>query len=206
MKTFAEFRILSENFKNFVGVKSIEDRKVWADRVWDLLQKAYHDIGGIKGNGFESVDMMTRVLPFWKLAVKGDRVLVAILYKDKGGRKIVAIATDQSPESKPILTDILKAGLKTGWTELSGACLGYVMKNIGLAGFKPFLLTPEEVTKTSGDETTRLTPEIIADLNKLDGYVYRRYSPMLGDYMYVREIGSEPHLKLAFGTPHKAIS
>jgi hypothetical protein len=206
MKTFAEFSNLSENFKNLVGASSLEDRKIWADRVWELLQKAYHDIGGIKGSGFESVGSMIRVLPFWKLAVKGDRVLVVILYKDKGGRKIVAMATDQSPESKPILNDILKAGLKTGWAEISGPVLGYVMKNIGLTVIKPFLLTPEEVTKTSGDETFRITPEIISDLNKHDAYIYRRYQPMLGDNMYVREIGGEPHLKIAFGSPHKTIS
>lgn len=203
-KTFSEF--ISENFKNLIGVKSVEERKFWADRVWNLIQDAYHDIGGIKGSGFESIDAMIADLPFWKLAVRGDRVLVAILYKDKGGRKMVALATDQSPESKPVLNGIFKAGLKTSWLELSGPVLTYVMKNIGFSVIKPYLMSPEQVTKTSGDDTYQITPDLAADLNRQDAYVYRRYLSQLGDFMYVREIGGALHLKVAFGTAHKTIS
>jgi hypothetical protein len=37
---------INENYKNFIGPKSKEDREQWADEVWNILQKSYEVIGG----------------------------------------------------------------------------------------------------------------------------------------------------------------
>lgn len=206
MKSFAAFCDLNENFKNFVGADSIEDRKVWADRVWDLLQKTYEKIGGIKGSGFASVEDMVNNIPFWKIFTRGEKVLVALFYKEKAGRKIVALGTDGSPEAKTILTNVIVNGLKVAWGEKSKAVLIYMMSNIGINALRPFLLTPEEAAKLLGVETMRLTPAIIEQLSKHDLLVYKRYEDDLKDYFYVRNIHGEYFLKVAIGTPNKKIS
>lgn len=43
-----------------------------------------------------SPDDMVKNIPFWKLYTKNDKVIMALLYKDKNGRKIVALGIDGS--------------------------------------------------------------------------------------------------------------
>jgi hypothetical protein len=206
MKPFSAFCNIAENFKNFVGPDSIEDRKVWADRVWDLLQKTYAKIGGIKGSGFTSADDMVKNIPFWKLFTRGENVLVVLLYKEKSGRKIVALATDGSNEAKDILTDVFKNGLKVAWGEKSKAVLIYMMSVVGIDALRPFLLKPKQAGELLKTEVLKLTPELVDQLSKHDSLVYRRYKDELEDYFYVRKIGTEYFLKVAIGTPNKTIS
>lgn len=201
MRTFASFQNLSENFRNFVGPDSREDKLVWADRVWAILGKTYEKMGGVKGNGFASAQDMVDKLPFWKLYVKGDKVVAVFLYKDKGGRKIVAIGTDGSKLSKDIMTEVLKAGFGIGWGEISKVLLIFVMKNIGINVIRPFLLTPTEASKSLGVEAKKLTPDLLDSLGDTDKKTYKMFSDELKDYFYVREIGGAPYLKIALGTP-----
>ena len=65
MLTFKSF--IAEGFVNVILSKQDEDRKKYAKQVWDLLQSSYAKIGGIKGQGFSSVDDMIANIPFWKL-------------------------------------------------------------------------------------------------------------------------------------------
>lgn len=61
MLSFKQY--ISENYKNFIGPKSHIDRKKWADQAWDIVQKSYAHIGGIKGSGFKSKqDMIDNIL------------------------------------------------------------------------------------------------------------------------------------------------
>ena len=59
MIRFDEF--LSENYKNLT---SIEDKQKYKEQVWDVLDKSYQYIGGIKGSGFESIDAMLNNIPY----------------------------------------------------------------------------------------------------------------------------------------------
>jgi hypothetical protein len=211
MKRFREFRESShqidEGFKNFVGVSSIEDRRIWAERVWNMLQKTYSAIGGIKGSGFNTMEEMIQKIPFWKIFVRGEKLLVVSLYKDKEGRKGVAVGTNDTPEAKKILIDILKKDLNVSWGEQSKALLNFVIKNVGIKVIEPFLLTVDEVRKImSSKEIMTITPDILERLGPEDLKIYRRYQTELGKYMYVRKIGEKPFLKVALGTPHKTIS
>lgn len=62
---FAKF--LNEKYLNlFTNTKGVISRNEYKDEVYELLQKAYKDIGGIKGNGFNSADDMVKNMPFGK--------------------------------------------------------------------------------------------------------------------------------------------
>jgi hypothetical protein len=202
MFSFRQF--INENYKNFIGPNSIEGRRKWADQAWDILQKSYIAIGGIKASGFASKEDMINNIPFWKIYVKNDRVIAAAFYKDKGGRKSVAIATDGSDEGSKIVDNIFKSSLGTSFGEKSGRALGKFVKAVEWSVLEPYLLKPDVVQKLTGDD---LIPIAKFDLKKLDDkdrFTYDKY-PRLHPYMYVRELGGEMHLKVSIGTPNLKI-
>jgi hypothetical protein len=155
MLSFKQY--ISENFKNFIGPKSKSDREKWSDQVWDILQKSYAPIGGIKGSGFSSKQDMINNIPFWKIYTKNDKVVAAAFYKDKGGRKSVAIATDGSDLGKKIVGDLFKASLGVSYGEKSGPALGTMMKTVPWDNLKNFLMTPEQVKKVTGEDITPIS-------------------------------------------------
>ena len=202
MKSFSEF--ISENYKNFIGPNSRENREKWADQVWEILQKSYAPIGGIKGSGFNSKQDMIDNIPFWKLYTKNDKVVAAAFYKDKGGRKSVAIATDGSDLGKKIVGDMFKSSLGVSYGEKSGPALGTMMKNVPWDQLKKFLLTPSEVEKVTGKKVVALSKFDVDKLGVKDKKTVDKF-PQLKPYFYVRELGGEMHLKVAMGTPNLPI-
>lgn len=202
MLSFKQY--ISENFKNFIGPKSKADREKWADQVWDILQKSYAPIGGIKGSGFSSKQDMIDNIPFWKIYTKNDKVVAAAFYKDKGGRKSVAIATDGSDLGKKIVGDIFKASLGVSYGEKSGPALGTMMKTVSWDELKNFLMTPDQVEKVTGETVIAATKFGYENLDEKDKKTYDKF-PQLKPYFYVRELGGEMHLKVSMGTPNLKI-
>lgn len=203
--SFREFR-LCESFRNFVGDKSIPERRKWSSRAYSMLQKAYASIGGIKGSGFTSEEDMIQNIPFWKLYTRGDTIKVSIFYKDKDGRKIVAVATDGSRESKKILSSILKADFKVSWGEVSKALLTFILSNIPLTMIREVLLTPNQVQQIMKDkEILSVTDELLSQVGDFDRKIYMRYKKTLGEYFYIREIGGSLFIKLSIGKPNQFI-
>lgn len=193
-------RHLNENYKNFIGPNSREDREKWVDQVWDVVQKSYAPIGGIKGSGFESKRDMIDNIPFWKIYTKNDKVVAAAFYKDKNGRKSVAVATDGSDLGKKIVGDLFKASLGVSYGEKSGPALATMMKNVPWETLKNFVLTPEQVQKITGKKVTPLGKFGVDNLNEKDKFTYDKF-PELRPYFYVRFLDGEMHLKIAMGTP-----
>jgi hypothetical protein len=202
MLSFKQY--ISENFKNFIGPKSKSDREKWADQVWDILQKSYAPIGGIKGSGFASKQDMIDNIPFWKIYTKNDKVVAAAFYKDKGGRKSVAIATDGSDLGKKIVGDIFKASLGVSYGEKSGPALGTMMKTVPWDELKNFLMTPDQVKKITGEDAIPVSAFGYENLDDKDKKTYDKF-PQLKPYFYVRELGGEMHLKVSMGTPNLKI-
>ena len=195
---------LSENYKNFIGPSSVEARRKWADQAWDILQKSYEPIGGIKGSGFKSKEDMIQNIPFWKLYTKNDKVVAAAFYKDKGGRKSVAIATDGSDLGKKIVGDIFKASLGVSYGEKSGPALATMMKSVPWDELQNFLFTPTQLAKISGEKIMTVAEFGPENLDDKDKFTYDKF-PKLRPYFYVRELGGETHLKAAMGTPNLSI-
>jgi hypothetical protein len=198
MLSFKQY--ISENYKNLIGSKSKTDREKWVDQVWNILQMSYAPIGGIKGSGFSSKQDMIDNIPFWKLYIKNDKVVAAVFYKDKGGRKSVAIATDGSDLGKKIVGDIFKASLGVSYGEKSGPALGTMMKTVPWDELKNFLMTPDQVEKVTGETVIAISKFGYENLDDKDKKTYDKFS-QLKPYFYVRELGGEMHLKVSMGTP-----
>lgn len=202
MLSFKQY--LSENYKNFIGPDSKPQREKWADEVWEILQKSYAPIGGIKGSGFSTKQDMVDNIPFWKLYTKDNKVVAAAFYKDKGGRKSVAIATDGSDFSKKIVSDIYKASLGVSYGEKSGPALGLMMKTVPWDELEHFLLTPEQVSKITKEKILHVDDFGYENLDVKDKRTHDKF-PMLKPYFYVRQLGKSMSLKIAMGTPNLTI-
>jgi major membrane immunogen (membrane-anchored lipoprotein) len=98
-------QIITERYVNLIHDNERKDLYKYA--VYDLLQKSYANIGGVKGSGLEDPDSM-KSIPFWKIAVKDGKVIAVVLYKDKNGRKAVATGNDGSLAGKRAILDIIR--------------------------------------------------------------------------------------------------
>ena len=155
---------LTENFKNlFIAA----DKKKYAQEVFDLLNTAYQKAGGMKGNGFQSPEAMVKAIPFWKLYLKDGKVLTVMMYKDRNGRKLIAMGTNGTHEAKKVLIDTLKQEFRRSYTEISGPTLLFMMKNYAEL-YKDFRIPNTTMLKVLGADDVKL-PE-----KDDDGYKYLR--------------------------------
>ena len=194
-------KYIKEGYSNFIGKGSLADKQKWADRVWDMLQAAYDDIGGIKGSGFSDKEDMINNIPFWKIFHRGEKLIAVVLYKDTNGRKLVALGTDKSNAAKKILSNIFKETLKVSYGEQSGKLLNLVVKSVSYERLEPFLLEPIYVQKLLDKQ---IYPPIPEKLNAMDTETYKKF-PKLHKYFYMRDFGGKSHLKICLGTPHLII-
>lgn len=158
-----------------------DEKEKYSQQVFDLIKKSYEPVGGIHGNGFASVEDMKNKIPMWKLFRRGDDIKVAMMYKDKGGRKRVAIATDGSKEAKSMLAKMLVDEYKTGraFGEVSDNSLKFIRRQFTENEFKKFVI-PVDIVK-------QLLPD--DEIEDIDGY------------FYTRNIGGHNHMKLMLGNP-----
>ena len=192
-------KYISETYSNFIGSSDVtlENKKKWADRVWDMLQRAYEDIGGIKGSGFLNKEDMIDNIPFWKIFHRGEHLIAVVMYKDTRGRKLVAIGTDRSQQSKKILSNIFKEALNVSYGEYSGKLLGAIARNVSYEKLEPYLLDPLYVQKLLDKEIYPPDPE---KLNIVDLETYNKF-PRLHKYFYMRDFNGKSYLKICLGTP-----
>ena len=158
-----------------------------------MLQIAYASQGGIKGSGFGNKQEMIDKLPFWKVVLVAGKVKAVVLYKDKNGRKRVAMAGKKNdPAARAKLVELVHADLKfkRSWGETSGKAWGWIRK-----------ITPEDVLLSSVltiDQVKKLSPgkEIIPgrgkDMLSKPGDPFR-------PFYYRRELKGELHTKIAIG-------
>lgn len=158
-----------------------EEKKKYAQQVWDVIQQSYKPVGGIHGHGFKNIDDMISNIHMWKVFRRGDEVKVVMMYKDKGGRKRVAIATDGSKEGKNMLAKMLKDEYKSGraYGEVSDNSLNFIRKQFTESEFKSFVIPVDIVKKILKDD----------EITDIDGYFYQR------------NIGGHFHTKLMLGNP-----
>lgn len=189
---------VNESYVNLLPPHEEEKRK-HADDVWGMLQKAYAQIGGIAGSGFKDKEDMIKNIPFWKIGKTKGKTNSVVLYKDKGGRKRVAIATDGSEEGKARLANMLKADYDRSYGEISGPSLKFLKRHTSDGFVKKTAIKFDDVDKISranGDEIKPVDhrdPEVVAH-------------PELKDFFYQRKIGNEYHTKIMLGTPNKKIT
>lgn len=195
-------RFIEERFVNALP-KDDEIKAKHADKAWELLQKSYAPIGGIKGKGFNSKDDMMKI-PFWKMIVQNGELKGIVFYKDKGGRKSVAVGTDGSDYAKAKVADIMKNDVKRSYGEKSKAALGTMMKQLPWDVLQQFTKTPEEAAKILKKDDVVGVRKYKGEMPKDAEQTLQKY-PELKDYAYIRDIGGVPTFKVMFGTPGKSI-
>jgi len=192
MNEFKSF--LEERFINLLPQHEKEKHE-HADHVWNMLQTAYKPLGGIHGSGFESKEDMVKKIPMWKLHKEGGKVRSVQLYKDKEGRKRVAIATDGTDAGKRGLASMMKDDFKQkrSYGEVSGPSLSFLKKH--LPNVRDFAIPRHQAAKLAKEEL-RKPPHDDPELQK---------HPELKHHFYQRKIGGEWHTKVMLGIPHNPI-
>lgn len=199
---------LFERYINAIGFddNALSIKEKYKDDVWSMLQKSYAPIGGIRGSGFESADDMVKKIPMWKIATKNSVVRAVVLYKDKNGRKSVAVGTDGSPEGLSLLNDIFKNDIKRSYGEKSKAALGTIMKLIPWQVLEPYIVTPDQVAEMNPNNRIISVTDVPNDDLPTDAKITLRKYPKLENYGYLRDIGGNLVFKVMIGTPHKSLN
>ena len=190
MITYRQF--LAERFLNIFHTDT-EQREQYRDTVWAMLQKAYEPIGGIKGSGFRSKDDMVANIPFWKIVRRGTDITAVVMYKDKTGRKLVAIATNGTPQGKKDLAEMVIADLKQdrSFMELSDTALKFLVRQVGYDLIVKYAKTPQDAAKILVNNQIEQPDPKSPD--------YTNHTP-LQKFFYGRKIGGHLHTKILMGT------
>jgi len=196
-----------DNFKSFLTEKYInlfqkdeELKREYAQQVWDMIQKSYEGVGGMKGSGFGSKEDMIKTIPFWKIIKKNGKVIAALMYKDKAGRKRVATCSDGSKDAKKALANTFKQEPQRGYFEVSKASWGFLRKLLDQKDLISFMVKPatagnhlkKEITPLKDIPQKELSD---AGLNPLDP-ANKPYK----EFIYGRVISGEVHAKVMIGT------
>lgn len=163
-------------FETFNNIFKEEDKQKYIEIVWDILVESYKPVGGLT-KVYDKKDLMS--IPFWKVIKRDGNVTGVILYKDKNGRKLVAMGTDGSKEAKKQLKFTLNKEFERSLMEVSGPLLKYLERN-----------WPDLVKKYT------IPVEKVQDILGTD------VEPTTGNF-YKRMIGKHNHEKILIGTPGK---
>lgn len=203
LKKFISEQDLDERYVNAIGDRDIDLKNQYKKQVWDLLQSSYAKNGGLIGSGFQSMEIMVQKIPMWKMVINNGTVEAVVLYKDKGGRKSVAMGSTGSPYAKKAISNLFPAELQRSYGEKSKSALGALMKIVPWSVLEPYVKTPAQVKKVSKHSITSLKDfkgtlpdDAKATLTKF---------PVLQPYGYFREIGGKLSFKVMIGTPGKTI-
>lgn len=177
---------LVETYENLF-TSDVDRRLEIVDDVWEMLQNAYAPIGGIKGMGFTSKEDMIANVDMWKLFRRGNEILALMMYRNKSGRKRVAVATDGTPEGKAALKNMIieEYRQKRAWGEVSGPSMGFIKR----------IFTEDEINEIC------LTVDQVRELMPNDNIV-----PTGNGNEYTRTLASgKLVVKLALGNPNQQI-
>ena len=180
--------ILVERFVNLLGDDPEKDKYV--DVVWDMITKSYARIGGIQGKGFSTKEDLINNIPFWKLVRKDGDIVAGAFYRDKAGRKRVAVATNGTDTGKVALASIMANDFDRAYFEVSDPSLGFMIKQVGLDFVQGYALSVEQAQQISGDELQAPPAD--------DPHVVKY--PSLANNFYQRDIGGHMHTKIMLGT------
>lgn len=198
VKEFSAF--LTETHLNLFGDRHKDEMHAHKHELFGMLKKSYESIGGIHGNGFNSPDDMVNKIHMWKLHKKNGKITAATLYKNKNGRKGVAVATDGTEEGKTHLSNMMHQEAHRAWGEKSGRSLSFFKRTSPSHSIIHHAI-PYDTAKTLHDDEIRRPPHD-------DPEIIRH--PELKHHFYQRRIGDGPnaewHTKIAVGTPHHHIT
>lgn len=184
----------------FFKAENISNKRQYANRVYELLEVAYRDCGGINlANGFTSADDMVSSIPVWRLTFQNKELISAMLFKEKSGYlKMVAYAPLTTIDPNIRKSDLLFM-LNNSYAELSGKLLSITLKEIQ-STWKNYVSEHPKVFLQKNLISLRdyLKTEILPSNSEV---MYRKLEmeyPELIKCCYLRKIGNEFKLKVLF--------
>lgn len=182
--------------ERYVNVLSVDDKEKNKETVFKLLTDSYASIGGLKGNGFRSPDDMVKNIPMWKMVRRNGKIVAVAMYKDKNGRKRVAVGSDGTQEGKAAVASIFKEDFARAYFEISERSLGFHVKILGYDFIKSNAVRPENVKGITGDDVEYPVGDDDPEVKK---------HPQLKEFFYRRSVGGHMHTKILLGTTGKKI-
>lgn len=164
--------------EHYLTCFSADEKEPYIDIIWDMMEKAYAPIGGIKG--LTKDELMSDNIIF-KLVRKNNKIVACHIYNTKqGGRKIIGGCTDGTDIGKKAFYEMgaeeVKRIERNSWAEVSGAMEHIFLFKLGATPI------PADIAK-----------KILADKGK------RIISTDPDGFHYTREIGGTPIEKIMFG-------
>ena len=174
--TLPLIQLLNERYINLFNK---DEKAKYAREVWDIITASYAGIGGLKGNGFTSMQDMIDNVEMWKLIRQNGKIIAVALYRDKNGRKRVAIGTDGSVAGKRAMAAFVKEEAKQNraYGEISGPSYKFFKRVLG-DDYQQYLVPAAEVGALLGK-----------DVEVIDEFSYRR------------TIGGTDSIKVLVGRP-----
>ena len=104
--------------EKYVNIWDNENKRKYIDVVYNMIQNSYKDIGGYP----DSKEELINGSMLWKMVKKNGNVVAVRIYKDKLGRKAIALATDGTTLGKSQVMKIIEDDIKLdrSWSEVSG--------------------------------------------------------------------------------------
>lgn len=188
--TFSEYRGIVEGFHNFLP-NDVAKKQQHAAEVHAMIMKAYEPLGGNHSPDFATPESMVKGIPMWKVHKKGVKITSVAMYKDAGGRKRVAIATNGEADGKASAGEIVSNDLKRNraFMEVSDRSLSFLKKQLDLGKHVRSYDHALAYHAKRGDTISRPAAD--------DPEVLRH--PEFKDHFYVRDIGGHQHTKLLLG-------
>jgi len=185
MKTFLQYLQENNLYEHVLSIglnpKHEKFREQHRQAIHNIIRDSYKDIGGYSGQGHGTKkesdaihdDITNSSI---KAVVRSGKVTAASLYKNKHGRKNIALGSDGTDQGKK---DIKKTSLedihqKRSWGEYSG----------------------------NAERMKRRQKAPIVHSKNAERLTGKRATPVDSEY-YKRDIGGEEHQKVIFGHPKK---
>lgn len=159
---------------SFINLLTPKEKAEYSEVCWDILQKAYANIGGF--GSAQTPEDLAKDTFLWKLNRKGGKIVAVRIYKAQYGRKAIASATDGSHAGKAVLMEIFKEDLTRAWTECSGAVEKILMR----MGGDKYIVPAEYAAKLTNKSDIEISEDGLH---------------------YTRKIADHRHEKVIIGSP-----
>jgi hypothetical protein len=174
------------------------DKLQFGNRVYNLLETAYKDCGGINlASGFKNIEDMINSIPVWRLSFVNNELISVMLFKVKSN-KLKMVAYAPLLEIDPALRKSdLEFMLNNSYAELSGKLLSITLKEINNNWQNFVSKNPENIINR------KLIPLNVYLENGMlpsnsEGMYWKLKNdyPQILEYCYLRKIGNEFKLKV----------
>lgn len=169
--------------ETYVNCFSVEEKEVYADQVFHLIQTAYANIGG--NCNITDIETLCEDTGMWKLVRRDGEIVFAAIYKDRQGRKFVAIGHNGSSPAKAELRKIIQQDIAQhkSWAEVSGS-MARIMLTTGVSA-----IPAEKASDILGKEILTYGDDGFSYTRIIGGNVYQK---VLVGYPNGEELGRAP--------------